>query len=40
VSILATSRAMFVFSLVLAIGGALLTANGFLLVVHFPLLHH
>jgi uncharacterized protein DUF4337 len=40
VSILSTSRAMFFFSLVLAVGGAVLTANGFLLFFHLPYLHH
>jgi len=40
VSILSTSRAMFFFSLILAVGGAALTANGFLLVFHLPFLHH
>jgi hypothetical protein len=40
VSILATSRAMFGFSLVLAVGGALLAANGFLLFLHLPGFHH
>ena len=40
VSILSTSRAMFFFSLILAVGGALLTANGFLLFFHVPFLHH
>jgi hypothetical protein len=40
VSILSTSRAMFLFSLVLAVGGALLTVNGFLLYFHLPILHH
>ena len=40
VSILSTSRAMFFFSLILAIGGAALTANGFLLFFHLPFLHH
>ena len=40
VSILSTSRAMFFFSLILAVGGAALTANGFLLFFHLPFLHH
>ena len=40
VAILATSRPMFWFSLVLAVGGATLAANGFLLVFRLPLLHH
>ena len=40
VSILSTSRAMFFFSLILAVGGAVLTANGFLLFLHLPFLHH
>jgi len=39
VSILATSRPMFWFSMVLAALGAVLTANGFLLVFRLPLLH-
>ncbi len=39
VSILATSRPMFGFSMALAVGGALLTLNGFLLVLKIPLLH-
>ncbi len=38
VSILARSRSIFGFSLLLAAGGALLTANGFLMFVHLPLL--
>jgi hypothetical protein len=40
VSILATSRPMFLFSVVLALGGALLTLNGFTLWFRFPFLHH
>src|SRR5262245_10709310 len=39
VSILATSRSMFGFSLVLAVLGALYTINGFTLALHLPLLH-
>ena len=39
VSILATSRPMFGFSLVLATLGALYTINGFTLALHLPLLH-
>jgi hypothetical protein len=38
VAILAASRPMFWFSAVLAVSGALATANGFLLVVRMPLL--
>jgi len=38
VSILARSRSVFGFSLLLAAGGALLTANGFFMFVHLPLL--
>lgn len=38
VSILASSRPMFWFSMILAILGALCTANGFTLVIHLPLL--
>jgi len=38
VSILARSRSIFVFSLLLAAGGALLTTNGFFMFVHLPLL--
>jgi len=38
VSILARSRSTFAFSLLLAAGGALLTANGFFMFVHLPLL--
>ncbi len=40
VSILAISRPMFAFSLVLAVGGALLTVNGFTLWFRLPFLHH
>ena len=40
VSILSTSRPMFFFSLVLALGGALLTVNGFTLFLRLPFLHH
>ena len=40
VSILAISRPMFVFSLVLAMGGALLTVNGYTLFFRFPFLRH
>jgi hypothetical protein len=40
VSILAASRPMFWFSAALASGGALLTANGFLLFFRLPFLHH
>ena len=39
VSILATSRPMFWFSMALATAGAVLTANGFLLLFRLPLLH-
>ena len=39
VSILATSRLMFGFSLVIALVGALYTINGFTLALHLPLLH-
>ena len=39
VSILSTSRPMFWFSLVLALFGAVLTVNGFLLLVRLPLLN-
>jgi hypothetical protein len=39
VSILSASRPMFWFSLALAILGALLTINGFTLLVKVPLLH-
>ena len=38
VSILARSRSIFGFGLLLAAGGALLTANGFFMFVHLPLL--
>jgi hypothetical protein len=40
VSILATSRPMFLFSLALALGGALLAVNGYILWFRFPFLHH
>ncbi len=40
VSILATSRSMFLFSLALALGGAVLTVNGYTLWFRFPFLHH
>ena len=40
VSILASSRRMFLFSVVLALGGVVFTANGFLLFFRFPFLHH
>ena len=40
VSILASSRPMFSFSVVLAVGGAVFTANGFLLFFRLPFLHH
>ena len=40
VSILSTSRQMFVFSLVLALGGALLTVNGYTPFFRLPFLHH
>ena len=40
VAILAESRAMFVFSLVAAIAGALLTVNGFAFNVHLPFMGH
>ena len=40
VSILSTSRPMFFFSLALALGGALLTVNGFTLFFRVPFLHH
>lgn len=39
VSILATSRPMYGFSMALAIVGALLTLNGFTLLVKIPMLH-
>jgi len=38
ISILSTSRPMFWFSLMLAIGGTLLSVNGFTLLVHVPFL--
>ena len=40
VSILATSRPMFFFSVVMALLGAVLTANGFTLWFRLPFLHH
>ena len=40
VAILSTSRPMFFFSLALALGGALLTINGFTLLFKLPFLHH
>jgi Skp family chaperone for outer membrane proteins len=40
VSILSTSRPMFWFSMALAVGGVVFTANGFLLFFRFPFLHH
>ena len=40
VSILAGSRPLFFFSLVLALFGALLTINGYTLLFRLPLLHH
>jgi hypothetical protein len=40
VSILSTSRPMFLFSVALAVLGAIFTANGFLLFFRLPLLHH
>ncbi len=40
VSILAASRPMFGFSLILAAAGAVLTANGFLGLFTLPFLHH
>ena len=40
VSILARSRAIFLFSLALAVVGSTLTANGYLLVFRLPFLHH
>src|SRR5437660_634143 len=40
VAILSTSRPMFGFSLVLAVIGAVLTANGFTQVFTLPFLHH
>jgi hypothetical protein len=39
VSILASARMLFVFSLVLAVLGVLYTINGFTLALHLPLLH-
>jgi hypothetical protein len=39
VSILATSRLMYAFSLVIAVLGVLYTINGFTLALHLPLLH-
>ena len=39
VSILASSRAMYLFSIVIAGLGALYTINGFTLALHLPLLH-
>ncbi|MBI4592617.1 MAG: DUF4337 domain-containing protein [Candidatus Rokubacteria bacterium] len=39
VSILSNSRSMFWFSMALAIGGALLTLDGFTLLVRIPVLH-
>jgi hypothetical protein len=40
VSILSTSRPMFLFSLALALGGALLTVNGYTLWFRLPFLRH
>jgi len=40
VSILAASRPMFFFSLILALCGALLAANGYTLLFRVPFLHH
>jgi len=40
ISILAHSRMMFGFSLVFATVGALLSANGFLMIVRLPFFHH
>lgn len=40
IAILATSRPMFFFSLVLALGGTGLTVNGYTLWFHLPFLHH
>jgi hypothetical protein len=40
VSILATSRRMFLFSVALALGGVVFTLNGFLLFFRLPFLHH
>ncbi len=39
VAILAASRPMFVFSLLLAVGGALLTLNGYTMLFRLPFLH-
>jgi len=39
VSILARSGLIFSFSLILAVGGAALTANGYFMVVHLPFFH-
>ena len=39
VSILSTSRAMFAFSLLLAVLGAVLAVNGFTQLFRLPLLH-
>jgi|SRR5690242_7205357 Domain of unknown function (DUF4337) len=39
VSILATSRALYVFSLVIAVIGVLYTVDGYTLTLHLPLLH-
>jgi Domain of unknown function (DUF4337) len=40
VSILARSGAIFSFSLVLAVVGVVLTANGYFMVLHLPFFHH
>jgi hypothetical protein len=40
VSILSSSRPMFWFSMLLAVTGAVCTANGFLLLARLPFLHH
>ncbi len=40
ISILSTSRPMFVFSLIAALGGAFLTVNGFTVFFRVPFLHH
>ena len=40
VSILSTSRSMFWFSLVLAVGGAAFAVNGFVPIFKLPFLHH
>ncbi|HET8575545.1 MAG TPA: DUF4337 domain-containing protein [Methylomirabilota bacterium] len=40
VSILARSRAIFLFSVALAVVGSVLTANGYLLAFRLPFLHH